>query len=165
LATGIFTAIVISGCAGVSYREVTDDKSARGFRYYDSSPYLLVQTDNKGGLTSELKYLPDLTKPRQAKPYQFLASNDSTFEFSEGILTKGESVGDGTAVPKAFIEAAEKVAGAAIKGGALDAPGGQKEDAPDTAPRVYLFKIVKIDGEWTLLGASGLAPLYQSSSR
>jgi hypothetical protein len=147
-------------CAGVSHRDVLDDSSARGFRYYDSSPYLLVQTDNKGGLTSSISYLPDLTKLRQANPYKFLAKNDSTFQLTNGILTNSDNVGDGTAIPKAFIDAAERVASAAIKANA-DEPRKRTASEPDTAPRVYLFKIVKTDGEWTLLGAQGPTPLYK----
>ena len=54
------------------------DQSARGFRYYDSSLYLLVQTNNDGGLVSKLEWLPDQTKLRQAKPYKFLAKNETT---------------------------------------------------------------------------------------
>jgi hypothetical protein len=152
------------GCAGVSHRSIDDlraDRAARGFRYYEASPYLLVQTDNAGGLKSELKWLPDRTKLRQATPYKFLAKNEATFEFANGVLSKSDSVGDGTAIPNAFIQAAEKVASAAIKAGALDDPRANADVQP-TAPRVYLFKIVKLDGAWTLLGASGIEPLYQT---
>ena len=138
--------VVFSGCAGVSYRALTaeDDVRADGFRYYDPSPYLLVQTDGNGGLKSDLKWLPDLTKLRHAKPYQFLAKNDVTFDFTNGVLTQGNTEGDGTEVPKAFISALETVASSAIKAGAfLKGPGGKKVHASDTLPRVYLFKIVQ----------------------
>lgn len=161
----ILAAMLCAGCAGVSYHELTEQTDARGngFRYYDPSPYLLVQTDGQGGLKSELKWLPDLTKLRQAKPYQFLASNDSTFQFADGVLTQGDSAGDGTAVPKAFIAAAEKVVSTAIKAGAFDNPSGRDGPPPQTtAPRVYLFKIVQNGREYALVGAGGFEPDYQT---
>ncbi|WP_397380467.1 hypothetical protein [Prosthecobacter sp.] len=153
-------ALLLSACAGLSGRSLTEEQdwSATGFRYYDSSPYLLVYTDNKGGLNSELKYMPDLTKKRQVKPYQFLASVEGSLTFEDGILTGAESNGDGTAVPKAVISALEKAAKAAI---ALDAKlAPEAKDADDLAPRVYLFKIVKEVNDkgqyvWELKGSSG----------
>ena len=152
--------LMLSACAGLSGRSLTEvqDWSANGFRYYDSSPYLLVYTDNKGGLNSELKYMPDLTKKREVKPYQFLASVDGSLTFEDGILTGAESNGDGTAVPKAVISAMEKVAKAAIAAdGKLQT---EAKDADGMAPRVYLFKIVKeVDAKgeyvWELKGSSG----------
>ncbi|WP_395739892.1 hypothetical protein [Prosthecobacter sp.] len=152
--------LLLSACAGLSGGSLTEDQDwrANGFRYYDSSPYLLVYTDNKGGLNSELKYMPDLTKKRQVKPYQFLASVDGTLTFEDGILTGAESNGDGTAVPKAVISALEKTAKAAI---AADMGTAREAmDADGLAPRVYLFKIIKtIDDKgnyvWELKGSSG----------
>ncbi len=153
-------ALLLSSCAGLSGRSLTEDQdwSATGFRYYDSSPYLLIYTDNQGGLNSELKYLPDLTKKREVKPYQFLASVEGKFSFADGILTGADSTGDGTAVPKAVISALEKAASAAIAAdGKLRA---EAKDADGLAPRVYLFKIVKEVNDkgqyvWALKGSSG----------
>jgi hypothetical protein len=145
--------VAATGCAGVSYRTIPDeiaDNRARGFRYYDPSLYLLVQTDNKGGLTSQIISLPDTSKLRQATPYKFLAQNNATFNFTNGVLTTGNNNADETAIPNAFIQALETTATAAIKSGILDNPQAKK-----TTPQVYLFKIAKISGEWTLLGASG----------
>lgn len=150
----------LGSCAGLSGRSLTEEEdwSASGFRYYDSSPYLLVATDNKGSLTSELKFMPDLTKKRQVKPYQFLASTEGKLEFEDGILTGAQSDGDGTAVPKAVIAALEKVAKVAIA--ADTSRGTPPVDADGMAPRVYLFKIIKQvndKGEcvWELRGSSG----------
>jgi len=56
---------LLTSCAGVTHQAITTKKQdceARGIRYYDSSPYLLVQTDNQGGLTSDFMYLPDQNK-------------------------------------------------------------------------------------------------------
>lgn len=153
-------ALTLVACAGLSGRTLSEDEdwSASGFRYYDSSPYLLVYTDNKGSLNSELKYMPDLTKKRQVKPYQFLASTDGKLDFEDGILTGAESNADGTAVPKAVISALEKAAKIAIA--ADTSPAREVADANGMAPRVYLFKIIKtIDAKgqcvWELRGSSG----------
>ena len=93
---------LLTSCAGVTHQAITtakQDCKARGVRYYDSSPYLLVQTDNQGGLTSDFMYLPDLNKKRQARPFTFLASNTTTLSFQNGILTDSSSDTDSSAVP------------------------------------------------------------------
>lgn len=156
--------LICGGCAGVSYRalDASSDQRARGFRYYDTSPYLLVRTDGKGGLESSLEYLPDLGKLRHARPFQFLAANKSTFDFSEGTLSSGTSEGDGTAVPAAFLDAATKVASAALKAGADDPAAAKSGEGSGTAPRVYLFKIKQEGATWTLIGDSGFEPLYKT---
>ncbi len=152
--------LLLNSCAGLSGRTLAteqEDKQARGFRYYDSSPYLLIYTDNKGGLNSEFKYLPDLTKKREVRPYQFLAKNEGTLTFEEGILTGAKTEGDGTAVPKAVISALETAAKTALA--AADRSAGIERKATDgtiPAPAVYLFKIIydPVQG-WILKGAKG----------
>jgi hypothetical protein len=147
---------VLNGCAGVSYRAInsdTEDQKARGLRYYDSSPYLLVQTDNQGGLTSTFVYLPDQTKKRQAQPYTFLSSNATTLEFQRGVLTNNISDTDSSVVPVAVIKSLEQVAGEAVKLAKFDV--ARATQAQRNAPNVYLFKIVKVNGEWGLVGADG----------
>lgn len=153
---------LVGGCAGIAHRALTDveNETAKGLRYYDSSPYLLVQTDNDGGLKSELVYLPDQTKRREAKPYTFLATNNTTLEFVKGVVTTTTSETDSTAVPAAVVQALQKVASEAVKLARFDAVEGE---ASGRVPQVYLFKIVKEDviekGErrraWGLIGASG----------
>ena len=148
---------------GTSYRAVendAEDRRATGLRYYDSSPYLLVQTDNQGGLKSDLIYLPDLTKKRQAHPYNFLATNNTSFSFEKGVLTENSSDTDATAVPVAVVQALSKIGQEAVKALAFaDTAGASAVTANRTAntlaPSVYLFKIVKRAGEWGLVGAEG----------
>jgi hypothetical protein len=146
-------ALYLVGCAGVDYSDVNapkDDRDARGLRYYDSSPYLLVQTDNQGGLSSQFMYLPDLSKKRQAHPYSFLASNTTTLNFTNGILTDSSSDADSSVVPVALIKGLETAATAAVK-----AMTFADEATSTRAPKVYLFKVVKKDGVWGLNGAEG----------
>ena len=143
---------LLTSCAGVTHQAITtckQEKAARGVRYYDSSPYLLVQTDNQGGLTSDFMYLPDPNKKRQARPFTFLSSNTTTLSFQNGILTDSSSDTDSSAVPAAVIKALEQAAVSAAKLTAFDVAKTKQ------APRVYLFKIIKKDGQWRLVGAQG----------
>lgn len=78
-------ASVLAGCAGTSVETIADpaaDKEARGIRFYETAPFVLVTSDGKGGLISELIYLPDTTRKRSVRPYAFMANNNSTLTFS-----------------------------------------------------------------------------------
>ena len=157
--------LTLSSCAGINYGTITtdaDESKAKGLRYYDSSPYLLVQTDNQGGLTCDFLYLPDRTKKRYAQPYTFLSSNTTTLEFQRAILTNSVSDTDSSAVPVAVVKALEQVASSAAKFMAFDRPTDQT--TPVSAPQVYLFKIVKRNGEWGLVGAVGDSVRYLPAS-
>lgn len=159
------SALFVAGCAGVSYTSIPDaaaDRTSRGFRYYDTSPYILVKTNNQGGLSSEIIYLPDTTKKRAARPYSFLAKNDTTLTFgaagSEGLtLTSGSSDANAAEVPEAIAKALGDVAKQAATGGAFlktsQVPKQTKEKVAEKAPTFALFKIVKQEGEWGLIGA------------
>jgi hypothetical protein len=142
--------ILLAGCAGLTAtalpskdNELTDD-NANGFRYYETSPFLLVYTDGKGGLVSKILYLPDSTKLRTIKPYNFAASNSTTLKFDNGRLVQSKAVVDETVVPTAIISGLEKVASSAIK-----AANGNNDGIP--AP--YLFRIYgDANGNWWLNG-------------
>jgi len=129
--------ICLSGCAGLDVHRVTEDKDARGYRYYDTAMFLMVTPDGKGGVTSQILALPDTTHVNSARPYAFLASNNTTLSFSNGTLTEASLVGDETAVPNAFLDALTKGAVAGIA--AADLPGGSQ--ARTAIPAPYLFKI------------------------
>jgi hypothetical protein len=159
---------ILTGCAGVTYEAILSEEAdvkAQGLRFYDSSPYLLVQTDNQGALKAELTYLPDLTKKRQATPYAFLSTNNTTLDFQKGVVTTTVSDVDSTAVPVAVVTALKNIGMEAVKGAFFDDSDPTKEAPPDRVPRVYLFKIVKRDyadpkdrtvkRDWGLIGASG----------
>ena len=51
---------------------------------------MLVYPDGKGGLVSDLRYLPDTTRLRVIKPYAYLASNEITFTFQERDADAGD---------------------------------------------------------------------------
>jgi hypothetical protein len=126
--------LLVSGCAGISVAPVANDAKARGYRFYQPAPFLFVRSDGKGGLTSEVVYLPDSTQIMSARPYAVLASNNATLSFSNGVLTEASAVVDETVLPTAIIDAVSKAAVAAI---AADLP----KNSQTTAPVPYLFRI------------------------
>jgi hypothetical protein len=112
------------------------EADAKGFRYYQASPYVLITTDNDGGLTSTIVYLPDPNKLFSARPYNVMSTNHTTLEFANGVLSTSAVDVDETILPKAVISAVETAAGAAIKA-LLDEPAADRLVAPP-----YLYKIV-----------------------
>ncbi|MFO1251455.1 MAG: hypothetical protein U1E77_10060 [Inhella sp.] len=132
--------------------EGVDDTKVDGIRYYEASPYLLVYSDGKGGLVSKLIHLPDLTKKRVIQPFAYLAANNSTLTFANGMLTQNKVVADETAVPKAVIGALEQTAMAAL-GKSFNLVG-----APSTPhhPPPYLFKVELSGGQAKLVGGPGI---------
>jgi len=133
-----FLMLAFVGCAGLDVAPVSDDKTDLGYRYYAQAPFLFVRSDGKGGLTSEIIFLPDTTQEMSAQPYAYLATNNTTLSFDKGTLTEANVVGDETVVPVALADALGKAASAAI---AANAPA----ILTATAPVPYLFKI-KVDG-------------------
>jgi hypothetical protein len=151
----LFGCVALSGCAGLDAKTIdgedTTEASARGLRYYLQSPYLLVFTDNKGGLSSQIVYLSDTSSTMSVQPYSYLASNEVTLKFDHGALTNASVTADETVVPKAVLESLKSVLTTAVKGGlAFNAPG--VVSAQTTAPTPSLFKIVVEGDTVKLLG-------------
>lgn len=147
----ILAATALGGCAGfttVNIDSDEDDARARGFRYYESAPFLLVYTDSKGGITSEVLFLPDTTKKRSIQPYAYAASNKSFLKFTEGRLTQAKAVVDETVVPLAAIPELEKLAKGVLR---VDPGAGPKQ-----LPAPYLFRIVKVGERWSLQGGQAI---------
>lgn len=137
--------VCLIGCAGITAGPVSDDATDDGFRYYDTSPFLLIYTDSKGGLKSEVLFLPDTAKIRSIRPYAYGASNKTTLKFENGRLVQATSEIDETVIPKAVIAGLEKVATLAAKAA---------NSGNEGIPGPYLFRIVRKDtGEWALAGA------------
>jgi hypothetical protein len=136
-------ALVLAGCAGIDVTTIgTDaarDASARGFRYYQSAPFLFVASDGKGGVTGVIKFLPDTTQKMSIRPYAFASSNETTLTFDGGVLSGASTVVDETTVPSAALDALAKVLTAAARA-SLAAPD-VVDDA--TVPVPYLFRIVQ----------------------
>lgn len=147
----VLSSVLVSACAGINASAIKDDaadKNDTGFRYYETSPFLLVYADGKGGLESKLLYLPDTTKKRSIKPYNFGATNDVTLKFDHGRLAQAKAVVDETVIPTAVLQGLEKVATANIKAG-----NGNVEGIPSP----YLFRIVgDAQGGWSLKGGQAM---------
>jgi hypothetical protein len=163
-------ALLLGGCAGVTHRGVPDaiaDARDKGIRYYDTSPYLFIRTDNEGGLISELVYLPDTTKKRSVRPYSLMAKNTTTLTWEDGglFVTGTDAEVDTTDVPIAVIGALEEAAKTFVKNrgflDAADAPVRAPANAPSRAPEAYVFKIVKVRGQWGLQGSGTINPKYK----
>lgn len=145
----VLAGMSLGGCAGTTVGP--DDDSVDGIRYYETAPFMLVYPDGKGGLVSELQYLPDTTRLRVIKPYAYLASNDLTLAFKNGVLTQAVSVVDETAVPKKVVGALKTAAAAAV--GMLNIAGGGRSITGSVPPPVLLRVVHDPDGEWRLVGA------------
>jgi len=146
---------MLMGCSGVTAVHIKtpeDDLRATGFRYYESSPYILVYSDGKV-LKSDLIYLPDRTRKMSVELFDYVSRNTAKLTFSNGVLTSAETEGDSTAVPKAVIESAKQVAIAAAKGAAAFSTV-KEEKKPFAAPPPCLYKLV-IDKEGARLIGSG----------
>ncbi len=139
----LLAAGLLAGCAGTTVLPAStkdQEASAKGIRYYESAPFLLVYSDGKGGVVSELKFLPDVTTKRSIEPFAYLAQNETTLTFTDGVLSQSKTVVDETVVPKSIVSALEKVATAAMGAAAADAPEGfQEADIP--LPRLYKIVI------------------------
>lgn len=151
-------ALAAVGCANVTVKPVLDqdrDERVRGFRYYRASPYILVYTDNKGGLSSRTIMLPDTTKKMSARPWTVMASTDSTLEFQNGVLTGAQTKTDTTAVPVAVIKAAEK---AAVEFAKMGFNVAQRSESAARVPPPSLFKIVPAKNRpgFRLVGGEGI---------
>lgn len=131
-----------------------DDTTVDGIRYYESSPYLLVYSDGKGGLVSKLIHLPDLTKKRVIQPFAYLAANNSTLTFTNGMLTQSKVVADETVVPKAVIGVLEQTALAAL--GGFNVAGAPTPPSTPNHPPPYLFKVELSNGQAKLVGGPGI---------
>jgi hypothetical protein len=157
-----------TGCSYVCYTRITTEKEylkGDGIRYFDSSPYILVQRDTNSNWSSSILYLTDHTKPSEVHVGAFLAINNTTLTFSNAILTDVSAQTDSSAVPAAVIQAAAQAAAAMAStpmahaaenelgtGGVT--PPKEQVAPPITKPAAFLFKIIKQDGRWGVVGAS-----------
>jgi hypothetical protein len=145
--------ICLTSCAGLdatSIRSATDESKAIGFRYYEIAPFLFVHSDGKGGLAAEIVWLPDPTREMSIHPYAYIASNDATLSFTNGVLTEAKAVGDETQVAGAALDSLSKFL--ATVGPGLNAVQEQLAKKPPEAPPPYLYKIVVTGDGITLRG-------------
>ena len=143
---------LLTGCASVNYTPVKDEAKAKGLRYYDTSPYILMYRQNDQWV-SQLIYIDDQTKEYQATVWAWLSQNNSSFTFStNGVLTDISSALDTTVIPNAVLTAAAGL-GAKLASGS----GGNQLSTLLANDDVALFKIVKIHSQWAIIGAGAPA--------
>lgn len=109
----VAAAYFCSGCAGVTVHSLgsssSADSQARGFRYWQTAPFLFVRSDGQGGLSGEIKWLPDTTQKMSARPFAIFSSNESKLDFTNGVLTSATIKANETEVVNASLTALSKV--------------------------------------------------------
>ncbi len=153
LLVGIVCLALTGSAATITHSRVvsdTDDAKDTGIRYYGASPYLIAYSDGKGGIVTEVQYMPDPAKMMSAMPSARLADVDSTMEFEHGVLKSSEDSADASALPKAVIEAIEKVAPSLIA-----SAFNKTEEPSPTVPAPYVFKIVVHGSDVHFVGSHG----------
>ena len=157
LITTFLIPLIIS-CAGIDVVRIGSDdtleKASTGFRYYQPAPFLFIHSDGKGGLTSEIIFLPDTNEKMSIRPYAYFAFNETTISFDKGILTQAVADIDETAVASSGLEALGKILGS-VAIAALNAPETTNEA---TVPTPYLFKIIIKGDDLDLVGGQAIGP-------
>jgi hypothetical protein len=155
LSLALFTGACAS--ATVTHRPIrteAEDLAETGLRYLGTSPYLIAYSNGKGGIVTQISYLPDPAKRMSAKPAGELADVEATMDFDRGVLTTSAETGDATAVPKAIVKAVETLAPRLLAAlGKTDAPKQYEIPAP------YVFKIVVRGPDVYFLGGGGDSPI------
>jgi len=143
------------GCtASVTHRPVGKTDSGTGIRYYQSSPYLLVYSDSKGGLQWQILFLPDQTKKMMVAPKVIGGRSEMTLYFHNGILAGSTEVGDTTELPKALIAAVQSVA-PLIAAASLRMERTTEKPTPPNFPAPSLYKIVINGNNVNFIGGKG----------
>lgn len=141
-------ALAAAGCASIDSSEDTDGNRT-GIRYYNSAPFILAYSDGKGGVTSEIVYLPDTTRVMSLDATAFFAKNKTVMSFDRSIVTTSKTTANAAEVPKAIIEAAKSIAVAQVASAKVFV-----DDTPNEIPAPYLFRIHydPTTEEWELVG-------------
>lgn len=151
----VFIAVFIYlsyGCARIVHSSVSADKDGRaeGIRYYNSSPYLLIYSNGKGGIVTQILYIADPQKKMTAQPKSFLASAQTTLEFDKGVLKNSKSTIDASSLPVAIMKAVQTIGVAALIPAANDPLEGTRQ-----IPAPYLYKIIVNGSTISFVGKQG----------
>mgnify|MGYP000549847843 CR=1 FL=1 len=144
----------LSGCAGFSVQDDNDKPEVDGIRYYEPAPFLLIYSDGKGNLTSQIIMMPDTQKKRVIDMHAFAAKNNTTLSFNKGVLESSKFVVDSTALPSTLITSIKSLGTAAISA-AFNAP---ESGITRQIPAPYLYKIVIGKDGTKLVGGQGTGP-------
>jgi hypothetical protein len=142
------TVLATCGCVStVTHAPANAQDDSTGIRYYRSSPYLLIYSDNKGGLQWQILYLPDQSKLMTASPFVLGGRTEMTLFFNNGVLIGSSELGDTTELPKAIVAAVQ----AAVP--LLLAAAGA---TPNEVSSPYLYKVVVNGDSVQFYGHQGL---------
>lgn len=137
LATALAAVLLLPACAGMNVKKIstTDDDKDTGLRFYRNVPYLLVTTNNQGGVTTEVTYLPDTNELMSAHVYSQGASNETSLKFKDSVLTSATVDVDTTVIPKTVLNTIATL----VSAGVFNVAGG--EESSKKAPGPYLYRI------------------------
>lgn len=116
----ILSLLVISGCAGISTRPVSPNKS-NGIRVYPQRIYLLVDKEKK---SSKVISLPDIKNAYDVRPWSFLSKHDLTIKIQDAQVTELTSSQDSSSA-LSFLQRIVELAGEAAKEAAKATGGGR----------------------------------------
>ena len=149
--------LLLTGCASVKHTKVDSGVDNNdGVRYYNSSPYLLVYTNGKGGLVTQILFIADPEKKMSVKVNSFLASAQTTMEFTNGVYKNAKSTIDATAVPQAMIKAIQAAGSEFLS--VANAPAGAGAERSMPAP--HLYRILINGNTVSFIGGEGDTPIH-----
>jgi hypothetical protein len=143
----LFT-LIVTGCAKIIHKPVASADDNNGLRYYNSSPYVLLYSNGKGGIISQIIYLPDPHSKMTASPKSFLSSIQATLEFDKGVLKSAKNTVDATVIPSAIVSAMKTAAPAFLA--AMNEPAQAR-----VVPAPYLYKIIVRTDKVSFIGDKG----------
>lgn len=139
---------LVACAANVIHTPAESSDTETGIRYYQTSPYLLIYSNSKGGLKWQIIYLPDQTKKMIVSPEIRGGRSELALYFQNGALSGTTEVGDTTALPKALLSAVQSAIPLLAKAAP---PTGE----PTLVPAPYLYKIVVEGGTIRFYGEQG----------
>lgn len=126
-------ALLVSGCAHVTFYSDPELKTKTGLIYFEPKPYILVAKKDKDQADISIVYLPDKSKPQYAVFTPGLGTHQFSVNVNNGILTSYGQTAD-SKIP----ELINSVAGLLKEGTATAASAGAlgmvKQGTTDIAP-------------------------------
>lgn len=106
----ILPSISLQGCAGVDYG-IANSANCNGIRYYRPATYALIMPDYEANTASVSFFeAPDTRKAYLIKPYAFMAQNNTSIVFKDGLLSSTSTKSDSTKIIKSAVEATAELA-------------------------------------------------------
>lgn len=154
----ILPSLGLQGCAGVSYGIASSEES-NGIRYYRPATYALIMPDYEANTASVSFFeAPDTRQAYLIKPYAFMAQNNTSIAFKDGLLSSTSTKSNSTKVIKSAVEATAELA---KKGLDLAAKQGQLASMFAAALKAKIRKApVKANLYLLMLSETGWKQVY-----